>query len=87
MKLSRALLFLSIIIMASHAAPAQVPDGGIMLNRETGTTFLKNGKCTVTEVAVSDQDFTSAIKVEVGSDVINSWDAQVKFPPWGSLSK
>ncbi len=57
-----------------------------MLNSETGTTFQKNGKCTVTEVAVSDQDFTSAIKVVVGTDVSNAWDAQLKFPAVGGVA-
>ncbi len=72
--------FLFILIMPLGMLMAQVPDGGIMLNRETGTTWQKIGKCTVTEVTVSGPDFDQALRVQTGADLSNSWDAQVKFP-------
>jgi len=59
---------------------SQVPEGGIMLNAETGTTYQYFGKCTLTEESVSDQSFSSALRVTVQSDVNNPWDAQLKFP-------
>jgi len=60
---------------------AQVPEGGSFINSQTGTIFTKNGKCTAIEVPVLGQEFTTAIKVEVGTDVSNTWDAQLSFPP------
>ena len=84
-KLCKPSTFLFLIFLASTMISAQVPDGGIMLNRETGTTYQRMGKCTVTEVAVSDQDFSTAIEVVVGADVANTWDAIVKFPSVGGL--
>ncbi|MDX2429286.1 MAG: endo-1,4-beta-xylanase, partial [Bacteroides sp.] len=66
---------------------AQVPEGGTMLNAETGTTYAKNGNCTATTVTITDQDFTKAIRVVVGTDVANTWDAQLSFPAVGGVAK
>ncbi|MFH0758346.1 MAG: endo-1,4-beta-xylanase [Bacteroidota bacterium] len=66
---------------------AQVPDGGSMLNAETGTTYQKIGSCTVTQVDVEGQDFSKAIRVQVRENVSNAWDAQVKFPAVGGVEK
>ncbi|MCF8226098.1 MAG: endo-1,4-beta-xylanase [Bacteroidales bacterium] len=71
---------LSILFFAGPAISAQIPEGGIRLNAETGATFQQVGNCVATEVAVEGQPFTKAIKVEVGSDIENTWSAQVKFP-------
>ena len=73
-------MFLILTFLTTSGLFSQVPDGGIMLNRETGTIFQQIGKCTATEVPVADQDFTKAIKVVVGADVSNAWDAVIKFP-------
>jgi GH35 family endo-1,4-beta-xylanase len=59
---------------------SQVPPGATMLNAETGTTYQRINKCTVSEVSVSGQPFTTALRVSVQSDLNNPWDAQVKFP-------
>ncbi|MDA3823774.1 MAG: endo-1,4-beta-xylanase [Bacteroidales bacterium] len=58
---------------------AQIPDGGIRLNAETGSTYVKYGQCTASNVTVEGQAFTQAIHIEVGSAITNSWDAQIKF--------
>jgi len=59
---------------------AQVPDGGIMLNATSGTTFQQIGQCTATAITVEGQSFTEGIHVEVGSGFSNTYNAQVKFP-------
>jgi endo-1,4-beta-xylanase len=67
-------------LLTSGLLSAQVPDGGIRLNAETGTTYQKIGRCTVTEGSVEGQEFTRAIRVQTGTDLTNTWDAQLKFP-------
>lgn len=72
---------LTILLLASFGALfSQVPDGGTMLNSESGTTYQSFGNSTLTEVAVTGQPFTQALRVAVGSNVSNAWDAQLKFP-------
>jgi endo-1,4-beta-xylanase len=66
---------------------AQVPDGGIMLNAGTGTTYQKIGNCTVTEVTIDDQVFSRAIRVQTGANMTNAWDAQLKFPAVAGVAK
>ncbi len=87
MRTSKHFLPLFLISFASSLVLAQVPGGGTMLNTETGTTYTKIGNCTATTVAVTDQEFTKAIKVVVGTDVANTWDAQLSFPTVGGLAK
>ncbi|MEX2370411.1 MAG: endo-1,4-beta-xylanase [Bacteroidales bacterium] len=75
--------FLFLVILALtlfRPLTAQVPDGGIRLNAETGTTFQEIGNCTATAIAVTGQEFTEGIRIAVGSTISNTWDAQVKFP-------
>lgn len=79
-KASKILIVQFLIVLTPLISFSQVPDGGILLNRETGTTYQQIGNCIVTEVSVSEQEFTTAIKVEVGASVSNAWDAIVKFP-------
>ena len=86
-RMYKHLLFLFLISFASSLVFAQVPGGGTMLNTETGTTYSKIGKCTATTVAVTDQEFTKAVSVVVGTDVANTWDAQLSFPAVGGLAK
>jgi GH35 family endo-1,4-beta-xylanase len=76
MKTAFFLFFLSL----SGALFAQVPPGGTMLNASTGTTYQKINKCSVSEVSISGQPFSTALRVSVQSDLNNAWDAQVKFP-------
>lgn len=59
---------------------SQVPEGGTRLNTSTGTTFQQIGQCTASAIAVADQPFSEGIRVTVGSNISNSWDAQLKFP-------
>lgn len=59
---------------------SQAPEGGTMLNAETGNTYIKIGNCTLTEEAVTGQDFTTALRVQNGTGISNAWDAQLKFP-------
>jgi len=58
---------------------SQVPDGGILLNSQSGSYYQKIGNCTLTEVAVADQDFATALNAVTGTDITNNWDAQIKF--------
>ena len=59
---------------------AQVPEGGTLLNAETGTTYQSIGKCTLSEVDIADQPFTKALRITTQADLSNAWDAQIKFP-------
>jgi endo-1,4-beta-xylanase len=73
-------LFSLLSLLSSGLLFAQVPEGAVRLNSGTGTTYQKIGQCTVTEVTVEGQDFTRAIRVQTGTDLTNTWDAQLKFP-------
>lgn len=74
-------LFFSITLLA------QIPEGGILLNITTGTTYQKVGKGTLTQVAVSDQPFTKALRYTTGTDINNFWDAQIQFPSVAGIAK
>ena len=58
---------------------SQIPDGGTLLNTTSGSTYVKIGNCTVSQVAVTDQPFTKALRVSTGANINNFWDAQVQF--------
>lgn len=73
-------LYILLIFTIGVALNAQVPDGGVNLNATTGTTYIKYGNATATTVSVSGQSFTEAIRFVTGSDIANSWDAQLNFP-------
>lgn len=73
-------IFFLFILAAFTTAWSQAPAGGTMLNAETGTTYIKIGNCTLTEEAVTGQDFTTALRVQNGTGISNAWDAQLKFP-------
>ncbi len=75
----RSLLSLLLFIL-SGILIAQIPDGGTMLNAESGTTYQRIGLCTLSEVAIADQPFTKALRITTQSDLSNAWDAQIKFP-------
>lgn len=59
---------------------AQIPDGGTMLNTTSGSTYVKIGNCTVSQVTVDGQPFTKAIRCVTGNSINNFWDAQIQFP-------
>jgi len=59
---------------------AQIPEGGTILNAQTGTTFQRIGQGTLTQVDVQGQPFTRALRYTTGSGIANTWDAQIKFP-------
>ncbi len=81
-KLTFALAFLFTSIILS----AQIPEGGTMLNATTGSTYLKIGNCTVTQVAVADQPFSKAIRCATGSNIEQYWDTQIQFPSVGGIT-
>jgi GH35 family endo-1,4-beta-xylanase len=64
-------LFLGLILSA------QIPEGGALLNSGNGQ---KVGNCTISQVAVSDQPFTKAIRCVTGPNIANFWDAQIQYP-------
>jgi len=80
MKHLKSLLILFSLSALSLSLFGQIPDGGIRLNTSTGTTFQELGKCTASSISIDDQPFTEGIRFEVGSDITNTWDAQLKFP-------
>jgi len=56
---------------------AQIPAGGSLLN----TTAGKNvGSGTLTQVTITGQPFTKAIRYVTGANVLNFWDTQIHFP-------
>ncbi len=80
----RVLRFTAFFLLISFFLPgllrSQVPEGGVMLNAESGVTWRKVGRGTVTEIEVSDQPFTEGLRAVTGTDVTNYWDAQIQFP-------
>jgi len=74
------LLAFAACLFAFHLSQSQVPDGGSYLNDTTGTTWQRIGSATATEVGVEGQDFSTAIRVSTQDNIVNSWDAQLKFP-------
>ena len=76
LKLTFILTFLFVGLILS----AQIPEGGTLLNATTGTTYVKIGNCTLTQVAVADQPFTKAIRCATGPNIANFWDTQIQFP-------
>lgn len=68
------------ILSLSGLLLAQVPEGGTLLNAETGTTFQRIGQCTLSEVNIADQPFAKALRITTQADLSNAWDAQIKFP-------
>jgi hypothetical protein len=69
-----------LIFTAMAAVNSQVPEGGIMMNATSGTTWQKIGKGEVTEIDVDGQPFTKGLRAVTGTDVVNHWDAQIQFP-------
>lgn len=74
------LAFAIVIFSAGKSVFAQIPAGGTLLNATTGTTFLKIGKGTLTQVDVEGQSFTKALRMSTGTDINNFWDSQIQFP-------
>jgi endo-1,4-beta-xylanase len=73
-------LFLTGSLAFMNSITAQVPEGGSMLNAETGNTWQRIGNCTASNVSVEGQEFTTAIRVTTSDNIVNTWDAQLKFP-------
>src|SRR5512133_3049850 len=87
MKLSVLRSALSVIAFLTFGILcSQVPDSGIVMNATSGTTYLKIGSVTLSEVAVTGQSFTKALRITTGSNIINSWDAQVQYPTVSGIS-
>jgi hypothetical protein len=80
------LTFTTTLLFACFLLSAQIPEGGTMLNATTGSTYVKIGNCTVTQVAVSDKPFANAIRCATGANIANFWDAQIQFPSVGGIS-
>lgn len=79
------LTFTLTFLFVSFFLSAQIPEGGTMLNATTGSTYVKIGNCTVTQVPVVDQPFTNAIRCVSSSNIGNYWDAQIQFPSVGGI--
>lgn len=73
--------FISIfLILLSGIISAQVPAGGTILNATTGTTYRNVGSGTLTQVNITGQPFTKALRYVTGPNVMNFWDTQIQFP-------
>ena len=66
------------ILSLSGLLLAQVPEGGTLLNAETGTTFQRIGQCTLSEVNIADQPFAKALRITTQADLSNAWWATEK---------
>ncbi|HCY43132.1 MAG TPA: hypothetical protein DHV48_17660 [Prolixibacteraceae bacterium] len=76
----KPIVLLAIILnFVCHKALAQIPAGGISLISETANNYQKIGKGTLTAITISDQPFTKGLRQTTGSDISNTWDAQIKF--------
>ncbi len=80
------LFFAFTFICASVILSAQIPEGGTMLNATTGSTYVKIGNCTLTQVTIADQSFTKAIRCATGPNIANFWDTQIQFPSVGGIT-
>lgn len=80
------LVFSIVFLLVSCVLRAQIPEGGTMLNATTGSTYVKIGNCTLTQVSVTDQPFIKAIRCATGSNINNFWDAQIQFPSVGGIA-
>ena len=69
-----------LFLFACEVIYAQIPAGGTMLNVTTGTTYRNVGSGTLTQVTVTGQPFTKAIRYVTGTNVLNFWDTQIQFP-------
>jgi GH35 family endo-1,4-beta-xylanase len=74
-KLAFSILFL----FACGKLLAQIPSGGNLLNTTTGTTYRNIGSGTLTQVSVTGQPFTKALRYVTGANVLNFWDNQIQF--------
>lgn len=74
------LVFTLSFLLACTIIFAQVPEGGLMLNVTSGTTYKKIGSGTLSEVTVADQPFTKALRYTTPASVLNFWDTQIQFP-------
>jgi endo-1,4-beta-xylanase len=73
--------FLLFFLMVLHIPVfAQIPEGGTILNAQSGTTYQRIGQGTLTQVDAQGQTFSKAIRYTTGTGIANTWDAQIKFP-------
>ncbi|GEM_PF-1217427 len=84
---SLKIVYTLFFLIAVMPVSAQIPEGGTILNRTSGTTFVKVGRVTLTEVSVSNQSFTKAIRATTGTGLNNYWDAQIQFPSVAGIEK
>lgn len=73
-------LLIFILLALSATLYGQIPPGGTVLNATSGTTFQRIGKGTLTQVDISGQSFSTALRYTTGNDIANAWDAQIRFP-------
>jgi endo-1,4-beta-xylanase len=66
---------------------AQIPLGGTMLNVTTGTTYRNVGSGTLTQVSVTGQPFSKALRYVTGPNVLNFWDTQIQFPTAAGIAE
>lgn len=80
--------FIAVLLIANSLfCLAQIPSGGAMLNVTTGTTYRNVGNGTLTQVNVTGQPFTKALRYVTGPNVLNFWDTQVQFPSAAGIAE
>lgn len=82
-KLAISILFL----FACEVLYAQIPAGGSMLNVTTGTTYRNVGSGILTQVSVTGQPFSKALRHVTGPNVMNFWDTQIQFPSAAGIAE
>jgi GH35 family endo-1,4-beta-xylanase len=82
-KLPFSILFL----FAFEILSAQIPAGGTMLNVTTGTTYRNVGSGSLTQVAVTGQPFSKALRYVTGANVMSFWDTQIQFPSAAGIAE
>jgi len=77
-------LILGFVILLPFSLFSQVPAGGTEIIKDplvNAFTFGGNDVVTMSKIAVTDQLFTKAFRLSTTKTVLNSWNAQISFPP------
>ena len=81
-------LFITALLLVNCLnGKAQIPAGGTMLNVTNGTTYKNVGSGLLTQVTVTGQPFSKALRYVTGANVMNFWDTQIQFPSAAGIAE
>ena len=81
-------LFITALLLVNCLnGKAQIPAGGTMLNVTNGTTYKNVGSGLLTQVTVTGQSFSKALRYATGATVMNFWDTQIQFPSAAGIAE